>query len=172
MPRIKHVFCKSFCMIGWGESCILCVSLLWVISVRGRGRKIRKIKIIGGRAKDCNRIVSLSQTQFFFFFYKLGKQRKSLSLREGSGVHMHPKSWHCQNWVDSRHFLKKVRTSFFWVEMLKHVVKWSILGNKGRLLGGNYHFLVMNYHFLMMADHFGGPSVHCGQILQKNPGKR
>ena len=37
------------------------------------------------------------------------------------------------------------------------------LGNKGTLLGENYHFLVMN-------DHFGGPSVHCRQILQKNPG--
>ena len=31
-------------------------------------------------------------------------------------------------------------------------------------MGGNYHFLVIN-------DHFGGPSGHCGQILQKNPGK-
>ena len=28
-----------------------------------------------------------------------------------------------------------------------------------------------NYHFLVMNDHFGGTSVHCGQILQKNPGK-
>ena len=26
-------------------------------------------------------------------------------------------------------------------------------------------------HFLVMNNHFGGPSVHCGQILQKNPGK-
>ena len=34
-------------------------------------------------------------------------------------------------------------------------------GIKGTLFGGNYHFLVMNHHF-------GGPSVHCGQILQKN----
>ena len=37
-------------------------------------------------------------------------------------------------------------------------------GEKGTLFAENYHFLVMN-------DHFGGPSVHCGQILQKNPGK-
>ena len=46
----------------------------------------------------------------------------------------------------------------------KYVVKCSILGNKGTLLRGNCHFMVMN-------DHFGGPSVHCGQILHKNPGK-
>ena len=25
--------------------------------------------------------------------------------------------------------------------------------------------------FFVMNDHFGGPSVHCGQILQKIPGK-
>ena len=24
----------------------------------------------------------------------------SISVRGGLGVHMHPKSWHCQNWVD------------------------------------------------------------------------
>ena len=37
-------------------------------------------------------------------------------------------------------------------------------GNKGALFGGNYNFWVIN-------DHFGGTSVHCGQILQKNPDK-
>ena len=36
-------------------------------------------------------------------------------------------------------------------------------GNKGTLFWGNDYFLVMN-------DHFGGPSVHCGQILQQNSG--
>ena len=40
----------------------------------------------------------------------------------------------------------------------------SISFIKGTLLGRNYHFWVIN-------DHFGGPSGHCGQILQKNPGK-
>ena len=44
------------------------------------------------------------------------------------------------------------------------MVKWSILGNKGTLLGGNHHLLAI-------ADHFGGHSVHCGQIVQKNPCK-
>ena len=71
---------------------------------------------------------------------KLDCSWKIESLSGGLLVHMHPKSWHCQN-----------------------VVKWSILGNKGTLLGGYYHVLVMN-------DHFGVPSVHCAQILQKNPG--
>ena len=33
--------------------------------------------------------------------------------------------------------------------------------------GGKGH----NCHFWVINDHFGGPSVHCGQILQKNPGK-
>ena len=31
---------------------------------------------------------------------------------------------------------------------------------QGTVLGGNYHFLVKN-------DQFGGPSLHCGHILQK-----
>ena len=26
-----------------------------------------------------------------------------LAIRDGLGVHMHPKSWHCQNWVDPPH---------------------------------------------------------------------
>ena len=42
---------------------------------------------------------------------------------------------------------------------------------KGDTFGGNGHFLVINDHFWVINDHFGGPSVHCGQILQKNPGK-
>ena len=74
------------------------------------------------------------------------------SVRGGLGVHMHPKSWHCQNWVEIEWKCKK------------NVVKWSILGNKGTLLGGNHHLLAI-------ADHFGGHSVHCGQIVQKNPCK-
>ena len=37
------------------------------------------------------------------------------------------------------------------------------MGNKITLFGGKYLF-VINFHF-------GGPSVDCGQILQKNPGK-
>ena len=42
---------------------------------------------------------------------------------------------------------------------------------KGDTFGGNGHFLVINDHFWVINDHFGGPSVHCGQILQNNPGK-
>ena len=30
---------------------------------------------------------------------------------------------------------------------------------------------VMCLMLMLINDHFGGPSVHCGQILQKNPGK-
>ena len=56
-------FLKRVC---WGgeradeKSCILYVSLLWVISVRGTaGHKIGKIKITaGGRPQDCNGIAS------------------------------------------------------------------------------------------------------------------
>ena len=40
---------------------------------------------------------------------------------------------------------------------------------KGDTFGGNGHFLVINDHFWVINDHFGGPSVHCGQILQKYP---
>ena len=36
-------------------------------------------------------------------------------------------------------------------------------GEEGHTLGANYHWGI--------NEHFGGPSVHCGQILQKNPGK-
>ena len=73
-------FLKGGCLgIGWSregvggeESCILYVSLLWVISVKGAaGHKIRKIKITGGRTKDCNGIASsLSYRQKSFFFFK------------------------------------------------------------------------------------------------------
>ena len=37
-------------------------------------------------------------------------------------------------------------------------------GEEGHTLGANYHFWGIN-------EYSGGPSVHCGQILQKNPGK-
>ena len=39
------------------------------------------------------------------------------------------------------------------------------------LKGIRAHFWGEIITFLVMNDHFGGPSVHCRQILQKNPGK-
>ena len=37
--------------------------------------------------------------------------------------------------------------------------------------GEEGHTLGVNYNFWGINEHFGGSSVHCGQILQKNPGK-
>ena len=42
-------------------------------------------------------------------------------------------------------------------EMWLNDLFWGI---RAHFWGGIHHFLVMN-------DHFGGPTVHCGQILQK-----